>query len=123
MSRASKEFSFSDLSRIVDEFKIDEVEIDKTNRSVRLDNRTDLFRFLVGVGMAEFVKKRDKLVLDEQGAPSIKPLFDEGAVRIIDSSGYGVPYFTHPVRFSLGCQDRWEVLANHSVPLPKALSR
>ena len=69
---------------------------DFNERTIIIDNRSDLFKFLEAVGLMILGRRNKKLILDRESVPV--PVNISEKVRYIDSGGEGIPFYTHPVR-------------------------
>lgn len=112
------EFKINHIIELIESHDINDIQLDLGKQEIVIGNQSDLHKFMIAVGIAE-------PVLDDNGNQSryengvfkIKNLDDR--VRILDSSGYGQPYWTHPVRFQIGKEESWQVFANHRVIKPE----
>lgn len=114
----NQEFTFAELSKLILSSGIVDIKLDLESRVITINNRSDLHRFMIATGVAKPVLDNDgKLSVDENGILRVEK-FDY-RVQILDSSEYGQPYLTHPVRFQIGIGDPWKILANHRVLKPE----
>ena len=109
--KAGRRLSLDQLLKLVEEFRVSEIEVNEVEKTIHTNNRLDTHKLIVALGRGRF--KKGTTQLEE---------IDE-SVRINDPKSYGMYYTPFPLYYYVGHEITWEVRGNISVGEPKETKR